>query len=195
MGDASDNIPGCKGVGEKTAVKLLQEFGSVESVIENSESIKGALKTKVQESVEMIKFSKFLVTICTDVPIETSISDLAIKEKKVDEMLKIFNDLELKSFINKYTQKSAPVQLSLFDNFSTITQPEEKYSSLSELTSVSHDYKLIENQEDISQFLAKISTQDFFCFDTETTSTECGPFSSLFPFGLMDFNSGNFTKH
>ena len=97
MGDASDNIPGCKGVGEKTAVKLLQEFGSVESVIENSESIKGALKTKVQESVEMIKFSKILVTICTDVPIETPISDLAIKEKKVDEMLKIFNDLELKN--------------------------------------------------------------------------------------------------
>ena len=172
MGDASDNIPGCKGVGEKTAVKLLQEFGSVESVIENSESIKGALKTKVQESTEMIKFSKILVTICTDVPIETPISDLAIKEKKVDEMLKIFNDLELKSFITKYTQKSAPVQLSLFDNFSTITQAEEKYSSLSELTSVSHDYKLIENQEDISQFLAKISTQDFFCFDTETTSTD-----------------------
>ena len=172
MGDASDNIPGCKGVGEKTAVKLLQEFGSVESVIENSESIKGALKTKVQESVEMIKFSKILVTICTDVPIKTPISDLAIKEKKVDEMLKIFNDLELKSFITKYTQKSAPVQLSLFDNFSTITQAEEKYSSLSELTSVSHDYKLIENQEDISQFLAKISTQDFFCFDTETTSTD-----------------------
>lgn len=172
MGDASDNIPGCKGVGEKTAVKLLQEFGSVESVIENSESIKGALKTKVQESVEMIKFSKILVTICTDVPIDTPISDLAIKEKKVDEMLKIFNDLELKSFITKYTQKSAPVQLSLFDNFSTITQAEEKYSSLSELTSVSHDYKLIENQEDISQFLAKISTQDFFCFDTETTSTD-----------------------
>lgn len=172
MGDASDNIPGCKGVGEKTAVKLLQEFGSVESVIENSESIKGALKTKVQESVEMIKFSKILVTICTDVPIEAPISDLAIKEKKVDEMLKIFNDLELKSFITKYTQKSAPVQLSLFDNFSTITQAEEKYSSLSELTSVSHDYKLIENQEDISQFLAKISTQDFFCFDTETTSTD-----------------------
>lgn len=172
MGDASDNIPGCKGVGEKTAVKLLQEFGSVESVIENSESIKGALKTKVQESTEMIKFSKILVTICTDVPIETPISDLAIKEKKVDEMLKIFNDLELKSFITKYTQKSAPVQLSLFDNFSTITQAEEKYSSLSELTSVSHDYKLIENQEDISQFLDKISTQDFFCFDTETTSTD-----------------------
>ena len=172
MGDASDNIPGCKGVGEKTAVKLLQEFGSVESVIENSESIKGALKTKVQENTEMIKFSKILVTICTDVPIETPISDLAIKEKKVDEMLKIFNDLELKSFITKYTQKSAPVQLSLFDNFSTITQAEEKYSSLSELTSVSHDYKLIENQEDISQFLAKISTQDFFCFDTETTSTD-----------------------
>lgn len=172
MGDASDNIPGCKGVGEKTAVKLLQEFGSVESVIENSESIKGALKTKVQESEEMIKFSKILVTICTDVPIETPISDLAIKEKKVDEMLKIFNDLELKSFITKYTQKSAPVQLSLFDNFSTITQAEEKYSSLSELTSVSHDYKLIENQEDISQFLAKISIQDFFCFDTETTSTD-----------------------
>ena len=172
MGDASDNIPGCKGVGEKTAVKLLQEFGSVESVIENSESIKGALKTKVQESVEMIKFSKILVTICTDVPIETPISDLVIKEKKVDEMLKIFNDIELKSFITKYTQKSAPVQLSLFDNFSTITQAEEKYSSLSELTSVSHDYKLIENQVDISQFLAKISTQNFFCFDTETTSTD-----------------------
>lgn len=172
MGDASDNIPGCKGVGEKTAVKLLQDFGSVESVIENSESIKGALKTKVQDSVEMIKFSKFLVTICTDAPVEATIDDLKVKEKKVDEMLKIFNDLELKSFITKYTQKSAPVQLSLFDDFSTNTQVEEKYSSLSELTSVSHVYKLIENQADIDQFLAKISTQDFFCFDTETTSKD-----------------------
>lgn len=172
MGDASDNIPGCKGVGEKTAVKLLQEFGSVESVIENSESIKGALKTKVQESVEMIKFSKFLVTICTEVPMDVQVSDLKVKEKKIDEMLKIFNDLELKSFITKYSQKSAPVQLSLFDEFSTNTQVEEKYSSLSELTSVPHDYKLIENQEDIDQFLAKISTQDFYCFDTETTSTD-----------------------
>ena len=101
MGDASDNIPGCKGVGEKTAVKLLQEFGSVESVIENSESIKGALKTKVQESTEMIKFSKILVTICTDVPIETPISDLAIKEKKVDEMLKIFPfHMEFKTWVS-----------------------------------------------------------------------------------------------
>lgn len=172
MGDASDNIPGCKGVGEKTAVKLLEEFGSVEDVIEKSENIKGALKTKVQDSVEMIKFSKILVTICTEVPIESTIDDLKIKEKKVDEMLKIFNELELKSLITKYTQKSAPVQLSLFDEFSTNTQVEEKYSSLSELTSVSHDYKLIENQEDIEQFLAKISTQDFFCFDTETTSTD-----------------------
>lgn len=172
MGDASDNIPGCKGVGEKTAVKLLQEFGSLEDVIEKSDQIKGALKTKVQESVEMIKFSKFLVTICTEVPIDSTIADLAMKEKKVDEMLKIFNDLELKSFITKYTQKSAPVQLSLFDDFSTNNQVEEKYSSLSELTSVPHDYKLIENQEDIDQFLAKISTQDFYCFDTETTSTD-----------------------
>lgn len=172
MGDASDNIPGCKGVGEKTAVKLLQDFGSVESVIENSESIKGALKTKVQESVEMIKFSKFLVTICTEVPIETKIEDLAVKEKNIPEMLKIFNDLELKSFITKYSKKSGPVQLSLFEEFTPTVQEEEKYSSLSELTSVPHDYKLIENQADIDDFLTKINTQEFFCFDTETTSTD-----------------------
>ncbi|MCQ2188940.1 MAG: DNA polymerase I [Paludibacteraceae bacterium] len=172
MGDASDNIPGCKGVGEKTAVKLLQDFGSVESVIENSESIKGALKTKVQESVEMIKFSKFLVTICTEVPIEAKIEDLAVKEKNIPEMLKIFNDLELKSFITKYSKKSGPVQLSLFEEFTPTVQEEEKYSSLSELTSVPHDYKLIENQADIDDFLTKINTQEFFCFDTETTSTD-----------------------
>ena len=80
MGDASDNIPGCKGVGEKTAVALLQQFGDIDTMLANTDQIKGALRTKVESQVEEIKFSRFLATIRTDVPIELDEELLAVKE-------------------------------------------------------------------------------------------------------------------
>jgi DNA polymerase-1 len=93
MGDSSDNIPGCPGVGEKTAVKLLQEFGSIENLLANTESLKGALKTKVESNVEQIKFSRFLATIKTDTPISLNEEELVVKKPNTAELLNLFQEL------------------------------------------------------------------------------------------------------
>ena len=100
-GDASDNIPGCPGVGEKTAVRLLNEFDTVEGVIKNAFNIKGALKMKVLENVDKIQFSKFLVTIKTDVPLDIDFDDMLRKDDDLAELLKIYEELEFRSFIAK----------------------------------------------------------------------------------------------
>jgi len=104
MGDASDNIPGCKGVGEKTAVQLLTQFGSVDNLLAHTDELKGALKTKVESQVEEIKFSKFLATIRTDVPVAFNPNDLTVKEKNWDELRPIYQSLEFNSFL-----RNAPV--------------------------------------------------------------------------------------
>lgn len=107
MGDASDNIPGCKGVGEKTAVALLQQFGSIENMLAHTDEIKGALRTKVESQVEEIKFSKFLATIRTDVPIALDESLLAKKEPNIDALTKLYQDLEFNTLLKKLTPSSA----------------------------------------------------------------------------------------
>lgn len=89
MGDASDNIPGCPGVGEKTAQKLIAEFGSIENLLEHTDQLKGALKTKVETNREMITFSKFLATIKTDVPIQLDMDSLVREEPNEEELRKI----------------------------------------------------------------------------------------------------------
>lgn len=122
-GDASDNIPGCPGVGEKTAVKLINEFGSVENMLQNAESIKGALGKKIIENAEQIKFSKFLATIKTDVPVEVEIDDLVRKPEDINELRKIFTELEFKTFLSRLggnnepakETNSQPLTGSLFD--------------------------------------------------------------------------------
>lgn len=125
MGDASDNIPGCPGVGEKTAVKLINEFGSIDSLLENTDKLKGALKRKVEENVEKIKFSKFLATIKTDVPIELNLDELKKEEPKEDELRKLLEELEFKTLINKFlnknkeTKKSEYSQPDFFSEFAT----------------------------------------------------------------------------
>ena len=101
MGDASDNIPGCKGVGEKTAVALLQQFGSIENMLAHTDEIKGALRTKVESQVEEIKFSKFLATIRTDVPIALDETLLAKKEPNLDALTKLYQDLEFNTLLKK----------------------------------------------------------------------------------------------
>ena len=108
MGDASDNIPGCKGVGEKTAVQLLTQFGSVENLLAHTDELKGALKTKVETQVEDIKFSKFLATIRTDVPVEFKPDEMLVKEKNWDELRPIYQKLEFNSFLRN--APSAPSQ-------------------------------------------------------------------------------------
>ncbi len=101
MGDASDNIPGCKGVGEKTAVALLRQFGDIDTMLANTDQIKGALRTKVESQVEEIKFSRFLATIRTDVPIELDEELLAVKEPNTDALIALYRDLEFNTLLKK----------------------------------------------------------------------------------------------
>lgn len=134
MGDASDNIPGCPGVGEKTATKLINEFGSIESLLANTDKLKGAMKKKVEENTEKIKFSKFLATIKTDVPIELNLDELKKEEPNEEELRKIFEELEFKTLINKFfnksekKQKNNDLQLDLFGEFPTEGTDDSKKS-------------------------------------------------------------------
>ena len=105
MGDASDNIPGCPGVGEKTAQKLVTQFGSIEALLERTDELKGALKKKVEENKEKILFSKFLATIKTDVPIELNMQSLVREEPNETELRKIFEELEFRSLIERVLKK------------------------------------------------------------------------------------------
>ena len=107
MGDSSDNIPGCKGVGEKTAVQLLQQFGSIENLLANTDQLKGALQRKVQEQVEDIRFSYFLATIKTDVPIEFDAQALVCQEKDWDKLAPLYRELEFNSLL-----KQAPTEVA-----------------------------------------------------------------------------------
>lgn len=107
MGDSSDNIPGCKGVGEKTAVQLLQQFGSIDNLLANTDQLKGALQRKVQEQVEEIRFSRFLATIKTDVPIEFDAQSLVYQERNWEQLTSLYRELEFNSLL-----KQVPSELS-----------------------------------------------------------------------------------
>ena len=111
MGDSSDNIPGCPGVGEKTAQKLLEEYGSIENLLENTDKLKGALQKRVTENAEQIRFSKFLATIKTDVPIQFDAAKCVREKPNETRLTEIYTELEFRTFINKMTgeeKKSAP---------------------------------------------------------------------------------------
>ena len=105
MGDASDNIPGCPGVGEKTAQKLIAEFGSIENLLEHTDQLKGALKTKVETNKELITFSKFLATIKIDVPIQLEMDKLVREQADEDSLRQIFEELEFRTLIDRVLKK------------------------------------------------------------------------------------------
>lgn len=109
MGDASDNIPGCKGVGEKTAVALLEQFGSIDNMLAHTDEIKGALRTKVESQVEEIKFSRFLATIRTDVPIVLDENLLAKKEPNIEALTALYRELEFNTLLRKL-ESTQPTQ-------------------------------------------------------------------------------------
>lgn len=174
MGDSSDNIPGCPGVGEKTAQKLLADFGSIDNLLANTDKLKGAQKKKVEENAEQIRFSKFLATIKTDVPIEFDADSCKKQNVNEDKLIKIYTELEFRTFINRFKQepqkevKSGPVQGSLFAIFSDENTEAEKKSSLADLKSTPHTYHIADNEEEISKICSILANQKFFCFDTET---------------------------
>ena len=177
MGDSADNFPGCPGVGEKTAVKLINEFGTVEELIARTSEIKGALQKKVEEHVDDIKLSKFLATIKTDVPIELKMDELRVSQPNETELAKLFEELELKTLASKILKKSevkpkpTNQQLDLFAEFAHEGSNEPEFSSFESLKTVAHEYKLVEKEEDIRNLYDFFRTKDFLVLDTETTST------------------------
>ena len=177
MGDSADNFPGCPGVGEKTAVKLINEFGSIEKLIERSSEIKGKLREKVEEHVDDIKMSYFLATIKTDVPIELDMESLKLVEPNEDELGKLLLELEMKSFADRVLKKSQKPQkvvnqqLDLFAEFAPEGAETSENSSFETLKTTPHNYKLVDNQEDLKNLRDYFLTNKILSLDTETTST------------------------
>lgn len=178
MGDSADNFPGCPGVGEKTAVKLISEFGSIENLLNRTDELKGALKKKIEEHVDDIRISKQLATIRTDVPIELNLDELAVTNPNEEELSKIFNELEFKSFANRILKKvenspkSVSSQLDLFANSASTDTKEPKNTSILAANDTPHNYKLVDNEEDMSKLCDFFLTNKNISFDTETTSTD-----------------------
>ena len=176
MGDSSDNIPGCPGVGEKTAVKLINEFGSIDSLLHSTDKLKGALKKKVEENMEQIRMSKYLATIKTDVPIELDLDSLQVKDPNQEELEKIFEELEFKTFAkrilkkDKQEQKKQNLQLDLFAEFPTDGKEISEFSSFETIKTVVHEYKLVENENEIKELCDYFLTKEIISLDTETTS-------------------------
>ena len=200
MGDSSDNIPGCPGVGEKTAVKLLHEFGSIDNLLVNTDNLKGALKTKIEENKEQILFSKYLATIKTDVPVSFDEKQLILEPVNEPELLALYEDLEFRTLtakmrndsnaaektVTKQTGKNQGSQMSLFD----MPEPPEIKSTKSgtvnpvlqfdfpaadgmkTINEIPHQYMLVDDKMKRAALVTKLFMQKSVCFDTETTGVD-----------------------
>ena len=184
MGDSADNFPGCPGVGEKTASKLINEFGTVEQLLENTAQLKGKMREKVEAAVEDIKMSKFLATIRTDVPVELDLEQLRLKEPDATKLQEIFTELEFKSFATRLLNKAEKPkkvenrQLSLFDGpamaeaDNNLFEPQSAASANRQtLETTPHEYHLVQTEADMQALVTLLSTADVISLDTETTST------------------------
>lgn len=177
MGDSADNFPGCPGVGEKTAAKLIKQFGSVEQLLSRTGELKGAVKKNVEAAVEDIRMSKFLATIRTDVPIELDMEKLKVTTPDETGLRKIFSELEFRTLSDKFLNKQAKQeknvsqQQDLFGFSTDENTNEEKKSPKSQLNSVKHEYQLIEDEGKAREICDFLLTHKILSLDTETTST------------------------
>ncbi len=178
MGDSADNFPGCPGVGEKTATKLINDFNSVEELLQRTDELKGALKKKVEDHVDDIRMSYFLATICTEVPIDLNLDDLVMQSPDEEKLAALFAELEFKSLTNRVLKKpekkpkTQNLELSLFEEFAPVGTVEQKISSFSTLKTTPHEYKLVDSEEEMRRICDYFLTKEFFVLDTETTSTQ-----------------------
>lgn len=178
MGDSADNFPGCPGVGEKTAAKLINQFGSIDNMLQHTDEIKGKLREKVENAVEDIKMSKFLATIRTDVPMQLDLDELKVEQPDETKLRAIFEELEFKTLINKFLNKgeSKPKtdnnQLDLFAENTTNGSDEPKNAKFESIKTTQHEYKLVENEEELRQLCDFFITKESVSIDTETTSTD-----------------------
>lgn len=178
MGDSADNFPGCPGVGEKTAVKLINQFGNIDNMLNHTDELKGKMREKVENAVDDIRMSKFLATIRTDVPIELNLDELAVTSPDEKKLTELFTELEFKTLANKFLKKDKPVQkevktqLDLFQEFAPESSEAPKNASFESHKTVSHKYELIDNETDMRQICDFFLTKQKLSFDTETTSTD-----------------------
>ncbi len=192
MGDSADNYPGCPGVGEKTAAKLINQFGTTENLLAHTDEIKGKIREKVENAKDDIKMSKFLATIRTDVPIQLDLDKLKVSEPDANKLRDIFNKLEFKRFTERFLGKpetKMPQQPDLFGN-STIArndtntqlnndtteqldndESQNTPQNLSNVNTVEHKYQLIKSLEDAKILCNKLMESTFVSLDTETNST------------------------
>lgn len=177
MGDSADNFPGCPGVGEKTAAKLITQFGSIDNMLAHTDEIKGKLREKVEGAVDDIRMSRFLATIRTDVPIALDFEKMKMTSPDEERLEKIFQELEFRALTDKIikkvknTPKKDDLQLDLFGEFAAESQGEPKNASILGLKETPHDYQLIESEEEARKIRDYFLTKEILSFDTETTST------------------------
>ena len=190
MGDKADNIPGIPGVGEKTAIQLIKDFGSIENILQNTHQLKGKLKEKVEINKEMAIQSKRLATIILDCPIELEEEKLAIKKLNKPALLEIFKELEFRGFAQKLLNedigfnetksvekpKQQTAQTDLFNSPDLFSQdiennsPKVMAANFKTINELNHIYELIDSTEKIINLIALLKQHHEFCFDTETTS-------------------------
>ena len=177
MGDISDNYTGCPGVGEKTAVKLINEFGNIDNLLMRTNELKGKMREKVENAAEDIRMSYFLASIRTDVPIVLNLDELAKKEPDEKELEKIFTELEFKTLANKFIKKSKQEQnlfnseLDIFTEYSNETQEESNNGSFDSIKTITHTYELVDSEDRIKELCDFFLTCKILSLDTETTST------------------------
>ncbi len=179
MGDSSDNIPGCPGVGPKTAMKLVSEFKSVDGLYQNIDSQKGKLKENLVEFEQQVRMSRKLAEIILDVPVEFDENRLIMEEPDFEKLNELFADLEFRQLIRKQVEKPKPVsdaqfeQGSLFESLNPVPEIIPAASAkLDSIHTIPHQYYLIETAEQRASLRAELSVQKEFCFDTETTGLD-----------------------
>jgi DNA polymerase-1 len=176
MGDAVDNIPGIPGIGEKTATKLVQEFGSLEGLLANTDKLKGKQKENVENNTDIALLSKKLATIILDVPVEWEEERMIVREFDKDKIQEVFEELEFRALLKRMLGDTAPstnaVQGELFFTEEQSDDIAAAKSSFKTLADVPHHYYLVQEDEDTHALVERLKRATAFCFDTETTEIE-----------------------
>ena len=184
MGDSADNIPGCPGVGPKTAQKLIEDYDSIEGIIDNVDKLKGALQKKVSENIQQIRDSKYLATICCTVPCSLDEEALRIVEPNYNELIALFEEVEFRkelktlkekmgvdsSVANRIGNNSAGSQGRSEKTVSTEKMPTEAEITMADISSIKTRYTLCDTPEKIQDLVSQLFWSPYFAFDTETTS-------------------------
>jgi DNA polymerase I len=174
MGDASDNIPGCPGIGPKTAEKLISDYGSIDGLYENINKLSGKIKENLVEFEKQVRLSRVLATIILDVPIEFEKEKLRIEEPDKPALKKLFDELEFKNLSQRLKLEEPPQkpQQGMLFGFENPVAEVPPTSQKLTIENVPHQYYLVENAKQRASLKAELSAQDEFCFDTETTGLD-----------------------